>query len=726
MRKDKRIMKSRKLQQRRLQRCFSEVHSFLLRHAGRRAHRLSGLKAIEELLDIVNNHWDKEVKPTDFLHSCFTPHSAEAFEQNATVRIELLGSTIASISSDHREAVEEMQCKNIFAYLDPVDVPILSMLLNVLSEESCSMLSCSLRMRFKDHYEPYRVAARAKDHPFDRGRYKLFLSLITSSYKPDTQESNKMLCFCSRHTPQLDFLSVDNQCTSWWGYLPQDLVGRSFFSFVPPKHVSCVIEAQQKAAAFVGNPVLSKPYYFYIHNGEVVLLETEWVVQLHPWSRLVDSVMGRHKIILWPGNVEIFRPASHACMPSAQEINVAQKRLLDIFHQVNTNLELKATSSYMRKQLTDSSTPEEPCNDTDAAAVSSPEPQDNFLEALVEQAAIREGMCTRIHCKSGKQNPSVSGGESASDSPPNSSGSGPSYNQINLLENVGRYLQSQFDQILTCHASAVQQLQDTADRILPSDHRSSTCIQSKELLPYEVKLAQHKVATSCLPLTPENLRFFTEKQKFQLKASWKQKVASDTQSLQSGQIGYSHMDDDLHEEAGYRSNERKAWRHDTQRPASIPLISSSIIDAYSEGEKDYLTCSLPQLSACHGEGFANYYRSLGPTPAPPAGQNVQISSAPLPALFAGDDKLQTLDALRHQLNEPLHFTCTSSSPLGQYPSLRAQQPCEEERQPWNTESMGAQGSIVRLSDYQPPIHRSVIERAPVSAGSTSQKSTGSK
>ncbi|CDW54849.1 period circadian protein [Trichuris trichiura] len=641
--------------------------------------------------------------------------------RKATIQIELLGSTIAKISSDQCEALEEMECENIFAYLNPVDVPVLSMLLNVLSEESCSMLSCSLRMRFKDHYEPYRVAARAKNHPFDRGRYSLFFWLITSSYKADVPESDRMLRFCTRHTPQLDFLSVDNQCTSWWGYLPQDLAGRSFFSFVPPKHIPCIIEAQQKAATFAGRPVLSKPYYFHIQNGDVVLLETEWVVLLHPWNCIVDSVVGRHKIILWPGNVDIFRPADQVCRSSVQEISVAQKRLLHIFGQVNANFELKATSSYAKKQLASSSTPDEPCHETDATVVSSPEPQDNFLEALVEQAAIREGMCTRTRWRFAKQNPSISGGESASDSPPNSSGSGPSYNQINLLENVDRYFQSQFDQILTCHASAVQQLQETADRTLPSEHGASACIQARDVPQYEVKLAQHQAANSCLPLTPENLRFFTEKQKFQLKASWKQKVASDTQSLQSEQVGYGHADDESHGEGVHSANRRKAWRHNDQRPASIPLTSGGIMETFRETDKDYLSSFLPQPSACQGEGFADYYRSLGPTPAPPAGQNVQISSAPLPAIFVAEEKLHTLDVLRHQLSEPSSFTSADLFSTSRYPSIRIQQSIEEEGQQWSGQCMEAHGSAFRWNDNRTPIHRSVIERAPVSTANVPEK-----
>ncbi|KFD72508.1 hypothetical protein M514_04051 [Trichuris suis] len=376
----------------------------------------------------------------------------------------------------------------------------------------------------------------------------------------------------------------------------------------------------------------------------------------------------------------------------------------------------------MRKQLAASSTPDEPCNETDVAVVSSPEPQDNFLEALVEQAAIREGMCTRTRWRFAKQNPSISGGESASDSPPNSSGSGPSYNQINLLENVDRYFQSQFDQILTCRASTVQQLQEAADRTLPSEHGASICVQGRDVPQYEVKLAQHQGANSCLPLTPENLRFFTEKQKFQLKASWKQKVASDTQSLQSEQVGYSHVDEEAHGEAIYSANGRKAWRHSDQRPASIPLTSGGIMETFRETDKEYLSSLLPQSSVCQGEGFADYYRSLGPTPAPPAGQNVQISSAPLPAIFVGEQKLHTLDMLRHQLSEPSYFACADLLPVSRYPSIRIQQSFEEEGgQQWSSHSMDTHGSTVRWNDNRVPIHRSVIERAPVSTANAPEK-----
>ncbi|VDP51164.1 unnamed protein product [Soboliphyme baturini] len=62
----------------------------------------------------------------------------------------------------------------------------------------------------------------------------------------------------------------------------------------------------------------------------------------------------------------------------------------------------------------------------------------NLLENLVERVIVDEGLCKADVWRQGSGECSGLHGKIASGSSPESSGSGPSYYQINWLENVGR------------------------------------------------------------------------------------------------------------------------------------------------------------------------------------------------------------------------------------------------------------------------------------------------
>ncbi|KRX88525.1 Period circadian protein [Trichinella pseudospiralis] len=483
--------------------------------------------------------------------SCY-PVSAVTMARK--IEIEFKSNSTASVISEvvclNKEST--ILNKNIFEILQPADVPIFLFCLNILSsaENTSSVIYCCLRI----------------------------------------------------------------QCVCWWGYLLQDLLGKSLFNYILPENISVVKEALGMAAKVAGKPVFGKPYHFFINNGDLILMESEWIVLLHPWSSKVDAVLAKHRVLISPKNTDIFTEKIRNQAIDEEKISEAHNFLMDVFSQARVKSDRLSncctSNNDEQKSSYSSSPPEEPRNVINNSPVGESLHQENLIESLVEQVAVSEGMFSYKGYHGSQNFKSSYKTESLSDSPPDCSGSCPSYNQINLLENVNRYFKSQTDPIIL-HEETVREC-----------HRFTNCVGPSGMPSY---------SKAFLPLTPENLRFFNEEKKLQLKALWKDRFASGiaVTSLQS----LKRKTDDNVEEAGnigYNLDSFcKLGRYYMQRPASTPIMSKANLSQCDPVNAN-MSSSVSQIVMNGNDSYSDYYRSLGPTPAPPAGQNVLITSTPLP------------------------------------------------------------------------------------------------
>lgn len=133
---------------------------------------------------------------------------------------------------------------------------------------------------------------------------------------------------------------------------------------------------------------------------------------------------------------------------------------------------------------------------------------------------------------------------------------------------------------------------------------------------------------STVKLTSEILQTFTKEQERQYKANWKRRFSVELQHVALKRA----LEPSL---ADISCNSQKISRPEVYRPASMPVIArpnepffynplTSPVSTWSSPSP--ATSVLPVKS-----NSINYYRSLGPTPAPPPGKNFQITSAPLPS-----------------------------------------------------------------------------------------------
>lgn len=135
--------------------------------------------------------------------------------------------------------------------------------------------------------------------------------------------------FSTRHTSTGILTHVDGTSVPAFGYLPQDIIGRSIMDFYHPEDLSLlkmVYGTVMRKGETAGAAFRSQPYRFLIQNGCYVTLETEWTSFVNPWSRKLEFVVGHHRVLKGPKCCDIFISTDHLTKFSDEAI--AKSRVL--------------------------------------------------------------------------------------------------------------------------------------------------------------------------------------------------------------------------------------------------------------------------------------------------------------------------------------------------------------------------------------------------------------
>ncbi|XP_070260103.1 period circadian protein homolog 3 isoform X2 [Myotis yumanensis] len=113
--------------------------------------------------------------------------------------------------------------------------------------------------------------------------------------------------FTTTHTPGCVFLEIDDRAVPLLGYLPQDLVGTSVLAHLHPEDRALMVAVHQEVLRAAGRaPSEHRPVRFCTHNGDYVTLDSSWSGFVDPWSRKVSFIMGRHRVRTSPLNEDVF------------------------------------------------------------------------------------------------------------------------------------------------------------------------------------------------------------------------------------------------------------------------------------------------------------------------------------------------------------------------------------------------------------------------------------
>ncbi|NWQ81696.1 PER3 protein, partial [Columbina picui] len=161
---------------------------------------------------------------------------------------------------------------------------------------------------------------------------------IHSGYEPRIPMDKRI--FTTTHTPGCVFLEIDDRAVPLLGYLPQDLIGTSILMYLHPEDRPLMIAIHRKILKFAGqSPFEHLPIRFCTQNGDYVILDTSWSSFVNPWSRKVAFIIGRHKVRTSPLNEDVFAARSKEMSSVEKEIRELQGQIYKLLLQpVHSNV----------------------------------------------------------------------------------------------------------------------------------------------------------------------------------------------------------------------------------------------------------------------------------------------------------------------------------------------------------------------------------------------------
>lgn len=260
---------------------------------------------------------------------------------------------------------------------------------------------------------------------------------VHSAYKAP-EETIMSAIFTTWHTSTCHLSHVDPDVVQYFGYLPQDMVGRSLFEFYHPEDLPFIKDIYETVIRLEGSSFRSKPYRFAVQNGGYVVLETEWSSFINPWTKKLEFVVGQHRVLKGPPEPDVFsvsREAECGQFPGISEEVLKEAKIIQEEICALLDESIQRTSDITEHAVS------KRCKDLAS-----------FMESLLQEVKAPGNGKDDDRSFSGSRNPllqehdSVMLGEisphheyydskSSTETPP-------SYNQLNYIENLERFFKS--------------------------------------------------------------------------------------------------------------------------------------------------------------------------------------------------------------------------------------------------------------------------------------------
>ncbi|KAG5886102.1 hypothetical protein JTB14_031702 [Gonioctena quinquepunctata] len=297
-------------------------------------------------------------------------------------------------------------------------------------EKAVSYQAFQLTVQFKQ----VTNVSEAKYSEKNTGMFLVVMAVpVYTSYKvPD--ERRKSPKFGMRHTAACIFSHVDPDVVTNFGFLPQDMLGKSVFDFYHPEDMPFlkeIYESVMQMCQIAGSVFRSKPYRFAVQNGGFAMIETEWSSFVNPWSRRLEFVIGFHRVLQGPPNSDIFEPRKEDNNKNISEEVLKESKNIRGEILLLLNKELPRTTEVAKLEVS------KRCKDLA-----------NFMESLMDEVKksnleldlpqeIDPTISERGSVMLGEISPHHDYYDSKS-----SSETPPSYNQLNYNENIQRFFHS--------------------------------------------------------------------------------------------------------------------------------------------------------------------------------------------------------------------------------------------------------------------------------------------
>ncbi|XP_036917942.1 period circadian protein homolog 3 isoform X2 [Sturnira hondurensis] len=198
------------------------------------------------------------------------------------------------------------------------------------------------------HYYPFRIIpylihVHSSARPESEPCCLTLAEKIHSGYEAPRIPVDKRI-FTTTHTPGCVFLEIDERAVPLLGYLPQDLVGTSILTYLHPEDRALMVAVHQKVLKYAGHPPFEHaPIRFCAQNGDYVILDSSWSSFVNPWSRKVSFIMGRHKVRTSPLNEDVFATRIKKANNNDKDITELQEQIHKLLLQP---VHVSASSGY--------------------------------------------------------------------------------------------------------------------------------------------------------------------------------------------------------------------------------------------------------------------------------------------------------------------------------------------------------------------------------------------
>ncbi|XP_006627440.2 period circadian protein homolog 1b isoform X1 [Lepisosteus oculatus] len=178
---------------------------------------------------------------------------------------------------------------------------------------------------------PYQLTLRDSDQAEPQPCCLLIAERVHSGYEAPRIPPDKRI-FTTSHTPSCLFQEVDERAVPLLGYLPQDLVGTPVLLYLHPEDRPAMVAVHKKILQLAGQPLDHSAMRVCARSGEYLTIDTSWSSFINPWSRKVAFIIGRHKVRTSPLNEDVFTPPLNgevrSLVPEIHELSSRIHRLL--------------------------------------------------------------------------------------------------------------------------------------------------------------------------------------------------------------------------------------------------------------------------------------------------------------------------------------------------------------------------------------------------------------
>uniref|UniRef100_A0A8C1K3E6 Period circadian clock 1a n=1 Tax=Cyprinus carpio TaxID=7962 RepID=A0A8C1K3E6_CYPCA len=292
---------------------------------------------------------------------------------------------------------------------------------------------------------PYQLTLRDSDTSQPEPCCLLIAERVHSGYEAPRIPADKRI-FTTSHTPNCLFQEIDERAVPLLGYLPQDLVGKPVLIYLHPEDRLLMVAIHKKILQFAGQPFDHSPLRMRARSGEYLTLDTSWSSFINPWSRKVAFIVGRHKVRRSPLNEDVFTALEdgevRTMSPDVPQLNERIHRVLvQPVHAGSSQGygSLGSSGSHEHQQSANSSSESNGHASEDQIKPRKP----MTFEQICQDMHMVKANGQQVFIDSRNRPPALKQSSLALSSPPRKELPFVySYQQINCLDNIIRYLES--------------------------------------------------------------------------------------------------------------------------------------------------------------------------------------------------------------------------------------------------------------------------------------------